>query len=632
MRARARRARSAARGPTTTPRRSSGSTCSTPPRCIRERGGVDRRAAARSSSACSTACIARVREHVPWRPGARELLAELNAARRAVRAGDDVVAAPRRRGRRGSSPPSTFQAVDHRRQVSQRQAPPRAVPAGRRRARRRPRRLRGDRGLADRRRVGRRPPAAWSWPCPTSCRSTPAPARDRSAHARRASRSSDLGEFVDDHAAALGDAVTGRRRRRRPTPRRGPPPGAARSAVALARRVAVAARRSSAPACGGSPSATTHAAAPARRRSTCTRGRRTGRSTTPLPDARRRTADALHEVSPFWYRATGVDTIERRPDTPAERRPSEFIDTARDRGVPLVAVDPRRHRRRARWRRSSPTRDARAATSTPSPTFAAEGDFARHRPRLRAVRLRRRPRHVGDDAAELGGVRRASSAERLHADGRTLTVSIPPVYDDRPDRRQRYWVYDYGGHRAARRRHPHHGLRLLDRSSRARSPRSTGSTRIIDGADRGRRRTRRSWCSASRCTAATGSVGDDRHVPRRRAEGDTAGRPRHGRRSDRPARRHAGATTPTTGEWSFTYELDVTDGDHVVHAAPRGALRRRRRGPACGCSSPSTPACAACRCSPSATRTTRVWTTSPRSHATARHDRRRRRPATAAAD
>ena len=33
---------------------------------------------------------------------------------------------------------------------------------------------------------------------------------------------------------------------------------------------------------------------------------------------------------------------------------------------------------------------------------------------------------------------------RLHADGRLLTVSVPPVYDDGQTEDSGYWVYDYG--------------------------------------------------------------------------------------------------------------------------------------------------------------------------------------------
>jgi spore germination protein YaaH len=38
----------------------------------------------------------------------------------------------------------------------------------------------------------------------------------------------------------------------------------------------------------------------------------------------------------------------------------------------------------------------------------------------------------------------AELAERLHAQGRTLTVSIPPVYDEGRTADSGYWVYDHG--------------------------------------------------------------------------------------------------------------------------------------------------------------------------------------------
>ena len=142
------------RGPTTTPARSSASTSSTPPPCCAT--------VAASTSSRTTiverlldGVIARVREHVPWRPGARRLLTELNAAgvpcalvtmswRRLVDAIVDALA------------PITFDAVVTGDEVTPRQAAPRAVPAGRRRPRRRPGGVRRHRGLADRCRLGRR--------------------------------------------------------------------------------------------------------------------------------------------------------------------------------------------------------------------------------------------------------------------------------------------------------------------------------------------------------------------------------------------------------------------------------------------------------------------------------------------
>ena len=172
--------------------------------------------------------------------------------------------------------------------------------------------------------------------------------------------------------------------------------------------------------------------------------------------------------------------------------------------------------------------------------------------------------------------------ERLHADGRILTVSVPPVYDDERTDDSGYWVYDYGAHRPARRRHPHHGLRLLDRSSRARSHRSTGSTRSST-APPTPPAVRRSWCSASRCTGATGSsptTGEcpPSAAPRSRTRGSA-------RSPDLIDRRDADPVYDAeTGEWSFTYQVTYEEGEqsctqsrevHYVDAA--GARERMQR-------------------------------------------------------
>ncbi len=152
-------------------------------------------------------------------------------------------------------------------------------------------------------------------------------------------------------------------------------------------------------------------------------------------------SDTLHELSPFWFRATGVDTIEVEANTPTDLA-AQFLDTARDREVPLVAsildgtdpgvmasilADPEQRARHV---------DAVAA-------FAADGGydgididyeqfaFADGRDSWAATR----PNWV----AFVGEL-----ADRLHGDGRTLTVSVPPVYDAGQTDDSGYWVYDYG--------------------------------------------------------------------------------------------------------------------------------------------------------------------------------------------
>ncbi|MET0323725.1 MAG: HAD-IA family hydrolase, partial [Ilumatobacteraceae bacterium] len=151
-------------------------------------------------------------------------------------------------------------------------------------------------------------------------------------------------------------------------------------------------------------------------------------------------ADSLHELSPFWYTATGADTIAIEANTPTEQA-EQFLDLARQRDVPLVAsildgtdagvmagilADP----------------EQRAAHVDAIAAFAGEGGFdgididyeqfafADGRDSWAATR----PNWV----AFIGEL-----SARLHADGRTLAVSIPPVYDDGQTDDSGFWVYDY---------------------------------------------------------------------------------------------------------------------------------------------------------------------------------------------
>ena len=134
-------------------------------------------------------------------------------------------------------------------------------------------------------------------------------------------------------------------------------------------------------------------------------------------DARRRALPEVHaiasmrEVSPFWYHAVGVDQIvefDRNAGaelTAADSSPSPQASTAQV--VPSI-VDalpaggdggaPRRSRRRG------------PRTSTRSPDFAADRRLRRHRHRLRAVRLHRRPRAPGRRPARTGWRSSPSSA------------------------------------------------------------------------------------------------------------------------------------------------------------------------------------------------------------------------------
>ena len=138
----------------------------------------------------------------------------------------------------------------------------------------------------------------------------------------------------------------------------------------------------------------------------------------------------------------------RRVSTPSPPRPTSRPTS------PSSSCRPRATRACRSWRRSStgPTPGvmagiladpAQRATHVDAvATFAADNDFAGDRHRLRAVRLRRRSRHLGGDAAELGGVR-GGAGRAPPRDGRTLTVSIPWISGDGTESDPGYWVYDY---------------------------------------------------------------------------------------------------------------------------------------------------------------------------------------------
>jgi spore germination protein YaaH len=158
-----------------------------------------------------------------------------------------------------------------------------------------------------------------------------------------------------------------------------------------------------------------------------------------LPELEAR-SNSLHQVSPFWYRASDVDTIEVEPNTPTEEA-DRFLELARDRGVPLVAsvldgtdagvmaailADPAERARHV---------EALAA-------FAADGDFD-------GIDIDYEQFAFADSRDSWVTTRPnwvafvTELSARLHGDGRTLTVSVPPVYDAGQTEDSGYWVYDY---------------------------------------------------------------------------------------------------------------------------------------------------------------------------------------------
>ncbi len=161
---------------------------------------------------------------------------------------------------------------------------------------------------------------------------------------------------------------------------------------------------------------------------------------TAVPDADRR-LPSMREVSPFWFNAIGVDQIVVDPNASPDLT-ERFVDSMSATGVAVVPsiIDALPAGRMAAILADPETRTRHVETIR---RFAADGGydgididyeqfaFADGRDTWASTR----PNWVAF-VEELGAA--------LHADGRTLTVSIPPVYDDGRTADSGYWVYDYG--------------------------------------------------------------------------------------------------------------------------------------------------------------------------------------------
>jgi hypothetical protein len=159
-----------------------------------------------------------------------------------------------------------------------------------------------------------------------------------------------------------------------------------------------------------------------------------------LPDARQR-VPSMREVSPFWFNAVGVDQIVVDPNASAELT-GEFMDVIDGIDVAVVPsiIDALPAGGMAAILADPVTRSQHVDTIR---AFAADGGydgididyeqfaFADGRDTWATTR----PNWVAF-IEELAG--------SLHADGRTLTVSIPPVYDAGQTDASGFWVYDYG--------------------------------------------------------------------------------------------------------------------------------------------------------------------------------------------
>lgn len=149
----------------------------------------------------------------------------------------------------------------------------------------------------------------------------------------------------------------------------------------------------------------------------------------------------VREVSPFWYGVRGVDSIsadahasteltdefiEAVGNTPARLVPS-LLDDMPAGAMAAILADPEQRARHVEAIMTFADETGAAGIDIDYEQFAfADGrdTWAATRPAWVAF--------VEELAAE------------LHASGRTLAVSIPPVYDDGRTDASGYWVYDHG--------------------------------------------------------------------------------------------------------------------------------------------------------------------------------------------
>lgn len=150
---------------------------------------------------------------------------------------------------------------------------------------------------------------------------------------------------------------------------------------------------------------------------------------------------SMRDISPFWFNATGVDaiTVDPNADPTAIETFMELAQSSSAAVVPSI-VDALPAGEMAAILADASTRSAHVEALV---AFASDGDyagidldyerfaFADGRETWEATR----PNWVAF-IEELG--------RALRADGRTLTVSIPPLLDNERTADSGYWVYDHG--------------------------------------------------------------------------------------------------------------------------------------------------------------------------------------------
>lgn len=272
-----------------------------------------------------------------------------------------------------------------------------------------------------------------------------------------------------------------------------------------------------------------------------------------LPEFEQRVG-SLRDVSPFWFNATGVEEISIDPNALDEGL-DEFFDTANRAGVNVVPsiidampaggmaailADPETRTRHVEAIRAFAAEGAVAGIDIDYEQFAfADG---------RDTWATTRPNWVAF-VSELGAA--------LRADGRTLAVSIPPVYDAGRTPDSGFWVYDYGAIA------PHvDRIRIMAYDFSVSEPGPIAPLEFVERTIKGAIEATGDPDKLVLGLAAYGRnwpVGESGVCPVDELQGRTSVTAR----SVDALQELRGATpvfVPETGEYTFDYDLEVTDG------------------------------------------------------------------------
>lgn len=263
---------------------------------------------------------------------------------------------------------------------------------------------------------------------------------------------------------------------------------------------------------------------------------------------------AMREISPFWYRATGADSIDIDPNVNS-RRAAEFMEIARRApartvatvidampagGMAAVLADPVRRARHVTALVEFAQREQVDGLDIDYEQFAfadGQGTWASTRPNWVAF------------ITEL--------AAALHTEGLTLAVSVPPIYDTGRTPASGYWVYDHGAIAEVVDR-----VRVMVYDFSTARP---GPIAPFDFVTRSLEGTLAAVADPSKVVLGIPAYGYNWPVSvSGECPGSVQGRTTVTARSvhDLLARRGGEPVyQPLTGEWSFTYDLEYTAGD-----------------------------------------------------------------------